>query len=381
MLPGTIWAERRSKPYSFRRGTCVTGSRSLASDGGGNSASAVTGALLVREYQLEPEGYTRSGMVRVPGQKPIFRGTSGSTSSKSPAGSSRSSSMLAATRRTSAGRSRSSGAAVTSRGSRPWLISDAHRPSGPLTSELGPIPRATLTSPSTERAGTRPPLPRRPPGRACPRVHHWRKAAALGIFATILQTSATSREGARPCRQLIGNCRPWGASDRPEREGMVLECVRRQALPPRWSLERSEATCSTRRTRKLPFDRSPPTASAASSTPLRSRTNSSPPSRAWPPGLQGYACRRMIPSGSTADFYSYVNTPLKAQIHSADDSSPSWRKAKMGYNAAYGIGSASHRTCSCRAPPPPLTRPSSISTSFFNAVFPDVKPGPGVAGL
>ena len=171
-------------------------------------------------------------------------------------------------------------------------------------------------------------------GKSLPTVFHWREAASMGDHSDILETSNFSGKGPAPVGSYAG-LGPYGTYDM---AGNVKEwCLnsdgtRRYILggdstEPKYMYQQPDA--------RLPFDRS-------ASNGIRLVKYLKPLTEAQTSPVTflsiDYRNAKAVPDSVFRIYqglYSYDQTPLDAQIESADDSSPYWRRERISFKAAY----------------------------------------------
>ncbi len=171
-------------------------------------------------------------------------------------------------------------------------------------------------------------------GKSLPTVYHWRKAADVGIFSDIYRFS---NFGAGPAR--VGSHRglsPWGAYDM---AGNVKEWCwnqsgdRRYILGGAWSEPSYMFAAPDAQT---PFRR---LATYGFRCAKHARPVSDPLTAAVGALSRDYS-REEPASDETfrlyQNIYSYDRTPLNAVIESVDDSPEHWRTERISFQAAYG---------------------------------------------
>jgi len=183
-------------------------------------------------------------------------------------------------------------------------------------------------------------------GKTLPTVHHWRRAAGIGVQATILQLSNFTGQG--PAR--VGSYRGLGPYGTYDTAGNVKEWCwnasgeNRYILGGAWNEPKYMFYMADAR---LPFDRS-------AANGFRCAKYVNPPSKELSepievlrfledqPGLFRFRDRRGDKPAGEAIFqvykaiHAYDRAELKATSEAVDDTSPYWRKEKMGFLAAYG---------------------------------------------
>jgi hypothetical protein len=172
-------------------------------------------------------------------------------------------------------------------------------------------------------------------GKSLPTTHHWRRAAGIGNYATILQLSNFTNQG--PARVgSYGGLGPYGTYDT---AGNVKEWCwnasgeNRYILGGAWSDPKYLFYLPDA---GLPFDRS-------ATNGFRCAKYAHPPPKELtaPVELRVRDRRGDKPAGEAIfqvykAIHAYDRTELKAMIEAADDTSPYWRKEKISFLAAYG---------------------------------------------
>jgi len=170
-----------------------------------------------------------------------------------------------------------------------------------------------------------------------PTTHHWRRAAALGVFSEILEFSNFAGKGPAP----VGSFHGIGEYGTYDMAGNVKEWCwnasgdRRYILGGGWNEPNYQFAGSDAR---LPFDRSPNNGfrlmKTAGTAPL--------PAPLFAPIVRltrDYSKETPVADDVFRVYerpYDYDRGDLNARIESSDDSSPSWRVERITYNAAYG---------------------------------------------
>jgi dienelactone hydrolase len=174
-------------------------------------------------------------------------------------------------------------------------------------------------------------------GKLLPTVYHWRKAAAVGIYSDILESSNFSNKGPARVGEFKG-IGPYGTYDM---AGNVKEWCwnpvgdRRYILGGAWNEPSYQYQFADAR---LPFDRSSNngirTIKLADISPL--------PDLALRPIERlerDYGREKPVSDDlfrAYGSLYSYDRTDLRSSVESVDDSSPFWRVERIMYAAAYG---------------------------------------------
>jgi len=183
-------------------------------------------------------------------------------------------------------------------------------------------------------------------GKSLPTAHHWRRAAGIGVYVTILQLSNLPGQG--PARVgSYGGLGPYGTYDT---AGNVKEWCwnasgeNRYIMGGAWSEPKYMFYLPDARS---PFDRS-------ATNGFRCAKYVNPPSKQLgepieDPGLLGiqdaffrFRDRRGDKPAGQAVFqvykaiHAYDRTELKATIEAVDDTPPYWRKERISLPAAYG---------------------------------------------
>jgi formylglycine-generating enzyme required for sulfatase activity/dienelactone hydrolase/predicted Ser/Thr protein kinase len=183
-------------------------------------------------------------------------------------------------------------------------------------------------------------------GKGLPTIHHWRRAAGISLYDTILQLSNFTGQG--PARVgSYGGLGPYGTYDT---AGNVKEWCwnasgeNRYISGGAWNEPKYMFYLADAR---LPFDRSP-------TNGFRCAKYVNPPSKELSESIEvlrllesqdGYFQfrdrRGDQPAGEAAfqvykAVHAYDRSELKAAIEAVDDASPYWRKEKISFLAAYG---------------------------------------------
>jgi formylglycine-generating enzyme required for sulfatase activity/cephalosporin-C deacetylase-like acetyl esterase len=171
-------------------------------------------------------------------------------------------------------------------------------------------------------------------GKSLPTVYHWRKAADVGIFSDIYRFSNFGTGPARVGK--YGGLSPWGAYDM---AGNVKEWCWNKADErhyilgggwgePSYMFSTPDAQAPFRRLATYGF---------------RCAKYSQPPSDALAAAVgalgRDYSRERPVSDETFRSYenvYSYDRAPLNAVIESTDDTPEHWRTEKVGFDAAYG---------------------------------------------
>jgi eukaryotic-like serine/threonine-protein kinase len=173
--------------------------------------------------------------------------------------------------------------------------------------------------------------------KSLPTVYHWYRAASMGIFSDILETSNFARKG--PAKvgsypslgpygtyDMAGNVKEWCFNSMGERKYILGGA----STDPPYMYEEPDA--------RPPDDRS-----ATNGIRLVKFVKPEPPSDNLkaPVSFEKADYRNVKPVSDEAfriyeRMYAYDRTPLDARVESEDDSSPYWRKQRVSFNASYG---------------------------------------------
>jgi dienelactone hydrolase len=214
---------------------------------------------------------------------------------------------------------------------------DATGRPGPSTWELGTYPDGQDDVPVHGVSWYEADAYARFAGKALPTAHHWRRAAALGVFSEILEFSNFGGKGPAP----VGSFHGIGEYGTYDMAGNVKEWCwnesgdRRYILGGGWNEPNYQFAGSDAR---LPFDRS---ANNGFRLMKVAGTTQVPPP-VFAPIVR--LTRDYTKEAPVADDvfrvyerpYDYDRSDLKAAVESTDDSSPSWRVERITYDAAYG---------------------------------------------
>jgi eukaryotic-like serine/threonine-protein kinase len=174
-------------------------------------------------------------------------------------------------------------------------------------------------------------------GKRLPTIFHWYRAASMGLFSDILQSSNFSRKG--PAKvgsypglgpfgtyDMAGNVKEWCFNSMSDRRYILGGA----STDPPYMYQEPDA--------HPPFDRS-----ATNGFRLIKLTGSSPiPENLTAPVSFEKADYRKFKPVSDSVFqmyehmYAYDRSPLEAKLESEDDNSPYWRKQRISFNATYG---------------------------------------------
>jgi formylglycine-generating enzyme required for sulfatase activity/dienelactone hydrolase len=301
----------------------------------GYSASAVTGALAVVSVKLDTEGSVPSGMVRVPGQKPIeefwldkYEVTNRQFKKFIARG---------AYQKADAWKEPfiKDGATIGWEQAMADFKDATGRP-GPATWEFGTFPEGHDDYPVGGVSWHEAAAYCESEGKALPTVHHWRSAALQGTFATILETSNFGGRG--PARVgSYGGLGPFGTYDA---AGNVREWCwnasgdKRYILGGAWNEPKYMFYLPDA---GVPFDRS-------IANGFRCAKYQRPPSGELTGrvelGALGGPRGGKPASDAIFDVYrrihSYDRGELAAKVEATDDRPPYWREEKVSFRAAYG---------------------------------------------
>jgi eukaryotic-like serine/threonine-protein kinase len=174
-------------------------------------------------------------------------------------------------------------------------------------------------------------------GMNLPTLYHWFRAADMGRFSDILQTSNFQRKG--PAKvgsfpslgpfgtyDMAGNVKEWCLNSTGDRKYIVGG----SSTDPPYMYDEPDA--------RLPFDRSPGNGirlvKYQTDDALRAELTA-------PVSFQLSDYRNVKPVSDEVfkvyrGLFSYDHTALDSKIESEDDSSPYWRKQRITFNASYG---------------------------------------------
>jgi formylglycine-generating enzyme required for sulfatase activity/predicted esterase len=213
---------------------------------------------------------------------------------------------------------------------------DATGRPGPSTWELGSYPEGQDDVPVHGISWYEAEAYARFTGKTLPTVHHWLKAAALGIFSDILEFSNFRGKGPAP----VGTFQGIGEYGTYDMAGNVKEWCwnesgdRRYILGGGWNEPNYQFAGSDAR---LPFDRS----SNNGFRLMKTTAASAVPEPLLNPILRltrDYSREAPVPDDVYRVYerqFDYDHSDLKPTIESTDDSSPHWRVQRITYNAAY----------------------------------------------
>ena len=208
---------------------------------------------------------------------------------------------------------------------------------GPSTWELGTYPEGQDTVPVHGISWYEAAAYARFAGKALPTVHHWRRAAALGIYSNILEFSNFSNKGPAP----VGTFKGIGEYGTYDMAGNVKEwcsnanAARRYILGGGWNEPNYQFASADAR---LPFDRSPNNGvrlmKSAGDAPVADALVA-PIARV----VRDYSIEKPADEAAFRGYerqFDYDRSDLKSVVESTDESSPFWRMQRITYNAAYG---------------------------------------------
>ena len=214
------------------------------------------------------------------------------------------------------------------------LLRDATGRPGPSGWELGAFPRNQGDFPVSGVSWYEAAAYCESRGKSLPTVHHWRKAAGMGIFAEILRFSNFA--GAGPARvgantgisalgayDMAGNVKEWCWNPAGERRAILGGGWNE----PRYMYTDEDAQDPLARAPAYGFrcalypEQVPAAAFAPVSRPVRDYATEKPVSN------DVFEVFRRL--------YAYDKTPLDAKTESADESSEYFRKERVSYSAAY----------------------------------------------
>jgi dienelactone hydrolase len=213
---------------------------------------------------------------------------------------------------------------------------DATGRPGPSTWELGAYPDGQGDVPVHGISWYEAAAYARYAGKSLPTVHHWRRAAALGIYSDILEFSNFLNKGPAPAGTFMG-IGEYGTYDM---AGNVKEWCwnetgqRRYILGGGWNEPNYLFSSSDTR---LPFDRSANNGVRL----MKAEAAAPPPARTFDPIVRlvrDYAVEKPVADDVYRGYerqFEYDQSDLKPTIESTDDSSPFWKVERITYNAAY----------------------------------------------
>jgi formylglycine-generating enzyme required for sulfatase activity/dienelactone hydrolase len=213
---------------------------------------------------------------------------------------------------------------------------DATGRPGPSTWELGAYPDGQDNVPVHGISWYEAAAYARFAGKMLPTAHHWRRAAAQGIFSEILELSNFTNKGPAP----VGTFKGIGEYGTYDMAGNVKEWCwnaneqRRYILGGGWN--EPNYLYSSPDTR-LPFDRS-----ASNGVRLMKTADASPvPPPMFDPLVRlvrDYSVEKPVSDDVFRVYarqFEYDRSDLKAKVESADDSSPFWKVEHITYDATY----------------------------------------------
>jgi eukaryotic-like serine/threonine-protein kinase len=173
-------------------------------------------------------------------------------------------------------------------------------------------------------------------GKSLPTVFHWYRAANMGRFSDILQSSnfagkGPAKVGSYPglgpfgTYDMAGNVKEWCFNSVGDRKYILGGA----STDPPYMYHEPDA--------RSPFDRS-----ATNGVRLMKNTGEAVPETLTASVSFAEADYRKVKPVADAVFriyeslYSYDRTPLDAKVESEDDSSPYWRRQRITFNASYG---------------------------------------------
>jgi formylglycine-generating enzyme required for sulfatase activity/dienelactone hydrolase/predicted Ser/Thr protein kinase len=312
----------------------------------GSFSGGITGGPPgVLQFKLNPEGTAPSGMVRVPAQKPIeefwldkYEVTNRQFKEFVTAGGYEK-------------RERWKYPFVRGGRSIAWeeamaAFKDATGRPGPATWEFGAFSAGRDDYPVSGVSWYEAAAYCEFAGKTLPTVHHWRRAAGIGLQATILQLSNFTGQG--PAR--VGSYPGLGPYGTYDTAGNLKEWCwnasgeNRYISGGAWSEPKYMFYMADAR---MPFDRSPTNGFRCAKYP-------NPPSKQLTEPIEVLRLlesqdayfqfrdrRGDQPAGEAAfqvykAIHAYDRAELKASIEAVDDTSPYWRKEKISFLAAYG---------------------------------------------